>query len=419
MPRNGDSARRRRTPRISRARRTDDNKTTLSHPEILEPRKVFTGDSVLSSIDMITLPPDRDSQWFIDLPAPPRDVVPPSTIAPAISPISIGVLPRDHLVAVEPFRISRIPGISPPVSSIAPNIAPPFGLPNPITITVGPPTFSTAPLQSVAEEPVEACPPNVDPTPRPPWTGESSETQTQVEGVDEADLVETDGTLLYTLSRDGVLSIIDHSTHGSPTVLTQLKVAHEHETVTGMFLNDGLLTIIRTSSLSIHRDGEVDPTTTVTVLNVSAPEEPILVRDLQIDGAFVDSRMIDGKLLLVTQEMLLPSNETAPITVSRITAHALDTSAETVAAIDSVAFLSVGTLDTFASADSLYIFSSQNNSTTIHKIAYDFADDENPLDLVASDIVAGRFLNQFAADEHEGHLRLVLETPESTAVPAT
>jgi hypothetical protein len=408
MSRPRDTARRRRLLRLRRCSqlRKHTRTTTLAQPETLEPRQVFAGD--VDGASLATLQANDQSLPDVGLP----HVLDPERFTPrrGLCSLCVPSEPIDRLPLPPEIFLLPTPSL-PPLGGTGISVDQP-----PVTIVGGVVLEAPEPV-TIRESPIFPYQPTPDlPDVTPPSSGFSSDTKTQIEGVDEADLVEVDGTTLYTLSQSGVLSIVDHSAPGSPAVLNQLKVTYEHEIVSGMFFNKGLLTIIRTSSLSIHSDGEVGPTTTITVLNVSNPEELTLLHDLQIDAAFVDSRMIDGKLLLVTQEKLLPSTQTTPITVSRITVHALDISTETVVPTDSVAFLSVGAFETFASADSLYVFSSQNDSTTIHKIAYDFADTKNPLDLVASDIVAGRFLNQFAADEHEGHLRLVLETSEGTAV---
>lgn len=416
MPRNGDSARRRRTPRISRARRTDNKTTIFSAPEILEPRKVFTGDSIIAGIDMRSLQLNEDPHWLRDLPAVRSAVVPPSTIAPAISPISIGILPDDHFVdGEEPIGISNLRDVETPIVSILPSLAPPVALSNLIATTGGLLTLSTPPLQSVAEDPVEASPSNDAPTPPLPWTGASSETQTQVEGVDEADLVETDGTLLYTLSRDGVLSILDTSAAGEGSLLYQidLQVNQQHGEVVGMYLHDNTLTIITSSQLSIYADGNVGPCTLATVLNVEDSIDPTIMQAHQIDGAFVDSRMVDGQLMLVTRAApnadAVGNHGHLGLNDASVTATAINVTGNANAPIKNVNFSATGNLEVFASEDNLYVFSCENGVTMIHKVPLRNPESEGNLRVAALGSVNGTLLNQFAVDEHDGHLRLVVE----------
>ena len=120
----------------------------------------------------------------------------------------------------------------------------------------------------------------------------SSDTNVQVEGVDEADLVEVDGATLFTLSRRGRLAIVDASDPTHPQVLFQVQIDQQFGRSVGMYLHDDVLTILQKS----HQK------TTITVLDVTDYENLSLVKQLQLNSDFIDSRMVDGQLRLVVRQ---------------------------------------------------------------------------------------------------------------------
>lgn len=136
-------------------------------------------------------------------------------------------------------------------------------------------------------------------------------TNLQEAGVDEADLIETDGEFLYIISgRD--LVIVDARDPDNLTIASRVQLTDQP---TGMYLSEGRLTLIGTHVpwrsgrfidwLTIgdyypshpHR-----PTTTVTVLDVTDPAAPTQVQKTELDGTLVSSRMVDGQLRLVVQQ---------------------------------------------------------------------------------------------------------------------
>ncbi|WP_419184730.1 beta-propeller domain-containing protein [Botrimarina mediterranea] len=138
----------------------------------------------------------------------------------------------------------------------------------------------------------------------------ADQTNVQVEGVDEADLVETDGEFLYMVA-GSELVIIDIRDPENLSVASRVQLG---ETPAGIYLTGDRLTLVSTgasgspglSSLrwSTHSYGynTGKPTVTVTVLDVSDREAPTQVEQTEIDGSLVSSRMVDGELRLVTQQ---------------------------------------------------------------------------------------------------------------------
>ncbi|MGI9447785.1 MAG: beta-propeller domain-containing protein, partial [Pirellulales bacterium] len=67
-----------------------------------------------------------------------------------------------------------------------------------------------------------------------------------------------------------------------------------------------------------------------------------------------------------------------------------------------------GSVETYSSKDSLYVFDTYASETRIMKVSFDASGGEITVTPAATGTVQGRFLNQFAASEHDGCLRLVV-----------
>jgi uncharacterized secreted protein with C-terminal beta-propeller domain len=153
-----------------------------------------------------------------------------------------------------------------------------------------------------------------------------SSTNVQVDGVDEADLVETDGNYLYILSGQDLVIV-------QTGVGDELRIAsrvHLDQKPVGMYLSGNRLAIVSTSAgtdfpyqseigLGIVAFGYgpaqlYQPTTTVEVLDVTDRSAPTFVQKSQMDGQLVSSRVVDGELRLVLSNSInLPMPIAKPI----------------------------------------------------------------------------------------------------------
>ena len=176
--------------------------------------------------------------------------------------------------------------------------------------TIRVPSLDLALLEGAAEVAVNAA----DGMPN------SSSTNKQIAGVDEADLVEIAGDTLYSLAH-GRLSIVRGFADVAPELVSQVGVAENGQT-TGMYLFGDRLTIVsrdvqptiasRTSRAfpSIYPPVFSRSQTTVTVLDISDPAAVSIVARTTIDGSLVSSRMVDGQLMLVLNNRIdLPRPE--------------------------------------------------------------------------------------------------------------
>jgi len=130
-----------------------------------------------------------------------------------------------------------------------------------------------------------------------------SDTNTQVNGVDEADFVENDGKYIYT-ARNGRLTI----TGADLTVASESALAGD---VVGEFLSGDRLTVITQSGSGWYGPyvkiaycgpwGQWKPQTTVTVYDVADRTAPAVVGQTVFDGGYQSSRAVDGVVYVVME----------------------------------------------------------------------------------------------------------------------
>ena len=90
------------------------------------------------------------------------------------------------------------------------------------------------------------------------------------------------------------------------------------------------------------------------------------------------------------------------------TVLAIDVTGDPATSVSGFSFQTKGSVETYSSKDSLYVFDTCANETRIMKVSFDTSAGKTTVSQAASGTVQGRFLNQFAASEHDGCLRLVV-----------
>ncbi|MBN2474356.1 MAG: beta-propeller domain-containing protein [Pirellulales bacterium] len=151
-----------------------------------------------------------------------------------------------------------------------------------------------------------------------------SETNTQVDGVDEGDLVETDGEYLYVLSGEELV-IVDAWPAEELHVASRVELAGRPF---AQYLSGDRLTILSGQQGHVYHAWEprllaadwgpyyysAPPTMTLTVLDVADREAPVLVQQTELDGTCVDSRAIgDSVYLVLSNNFFLPGPQMLPI----------------------------------------------------------------------------------------------------------
>ena len=268
-------------------------------------------------------------------------------------------------------------------------------------------------------------------------SSEHSDTTVQVEGVDEADIVKTDGKYIYILSgkpKDKKVKLVD-VTGEKPKQLASIKA--EDIYATDMYLSGDRLILLGTS--------ESDFSVLGVIYDVSDPNSPKEITRLNQSGDYNESRLIDGRLYVIsnfevnTAEIKKSQEETFVPSVTcgdydgAVTADSVyfydncnyprytvlcgyDIKDGTLSGTQSVLG---GSYTVYASTQNI-ITCSNPNSEGLTQVAR-FAIDGGKIDFKATGSISGSLLNQFSIDEYKGYFRFVLteyktiETPYETS----
>ena len=180
--------------------------------------------------------------------------------------------------------------------------------------------------------------------------GDHSSTNVQVEGVDEADIVKTDGDILYHL-RAQDLKITDIST-GTMKTLATIKF-ESLSGATEFYLYDQKLIVIGNQQIyypmyekfapDLMPWPQMTPKTQVYFYDVSTPAKPVLIRTFEGEGAYMTSRLSDGNLYMVMNKWL----NTYGLTVDNVLPSFTDVSYESGKATSKASKIDFNTLKYF------------------------------------------------------------------------
>ena len=287
--------------------------------------------------------------------------------------------------------------------------------------------------------------------------GDYSTTNQQVEGVDEADLVKTNGSYIYSISDNRVV-ISDIRNPDSLAVVDEL-VFQEEWYPQQLFLSGDVLVVLGNRYIMKPADGidegiyPRDGMTTVSLYDVKDPASPNLIRDFGTEGYLNGARLADNVLYYVTN--VYPNfwrmeeqgdTELRPLTYdsedsgdmkamaygdlailpgtmsgsySIITSIDLSEPAEN--EVSTKGFLG-GSEQLYMNKEHLYLTAAaylpaeeggqggeigiwlpQMANTAIFKFGLEGTD----VQFLSSGEVAGTLLNQFSMDEHDGYFRIV------------
>lgn len=291
---------------------------------------------------------------------------------------------------------------------------------------------------------------------------EYSTTNIQVEGVDEGDLVKNDGRYIYIVQNDEVV-IVDtqDSTEGLKEIAriktvdqdfypTELYVDGDHLVIVGSTREQVMYTVpMDTQRMSsIPGPGFGRSMTTTVMVNIANKTAPQIERTIALEGGLAHSRRIGDKLYLVLNQYpnywLMRQNFAPVEDILPVVSDSARDNAEKrpVANCDEVQYfpgytrpnyMTVAVLPTqdmaqdveakvylgdaetiYMSPEALYVTTGVRsekeltwswNDTQLYK----FALKGTGVEQVASGRVAGRVLNQFSMDEHNGNFRIATQ----------
>jgi uncharacterized secreted protein with C-terminal beta-propeller domain len=279
-------------------------------------------------------------------------------------------------------------------------------------------------------------------------TPEYSGTNIQVEGVDEADIVKTDGTFVYVVSGNNVTIIRAYPVANAGVVSKITSGASPIE----IFVNGDRLVVFGQPAIFryCHMVDMAYPNdcgvrkTAIKVYDISSRDDPRLVQNISVTGDYFNSRMIGDYVYVVLNQYVTQNGDQISLPLlerdgvkRRVQAteigyfNGLDSSAHyyTFATIVSVdlentehltydVFLTDGARHMYASINNLYLanieysytnsrafggwMESSRERTWVHKISVDSGN----IRYIQSTYVPGRVLNQFSMDEYDGYFRI-------------
>lgn len=258
--------------------------------------------------------------------------------------------------------------------------------------------------------------------------GDYTETNTQVEGVDEADIVKTDGKYIYALYNNEVRIIL--TDNGKMTLLNKLQLKHErYMNYSEMYLSNERLCITATDAYN-------DITMTL-IIDVSDPSDAQTIGICEQTGGYHDSRLIGNSLYLISNYYIDVSNAKqddpstyVPCVTYQETEYVTD--AEDIRIYDCDDLEAVYTVvcgyditdASLTSTQSILgrcdaVYCSTENLLTARSCGKDdetnrnysiitrFSIDKGNIEYVTDNRIAGTLLNQFSMDEADNSFRFV------------
>ncbi|MGQ9461252.1 MAG: beta-propeller domain-containing protein [Candidatus Bathyarchaeaceae archaeon] len=258
-------------------------------------------------------------------------------------------------------------------------------------------------------------------------TPDFSTTNIQVAGVDEADIVKTDGTYLYVVAGTNIF-ILKAYPPEEAQILSQISF---DATPWQLFINEDKLAVLGGATAYTYRTATfIDDKTFVKVYDVSDRANPALTRNFSISGNYFNSRMI-GKYVyvvisqpayLIYDTLVLPKIYTeegikeigaSQIYYAQVSDY--NYAFTTIAAINiqddeqeatHKTFLLGATSCLYASLNNIYITFWKHEKTLIYRIRIR----EEKIEHEADGEIPGSVLNQFSMDEYNSHFRIATTT---------
>jgi uncharacterized secreted protein with C-terminal beta-propeller domain len=277
-----------------------------------------------------------------------------------------------------------------------------------------------------------------------------SETNIQVTGVDEPDIVKTDGTYLYIVAGSKIV-IVKAYPADKAVVLSEISLGDSQNPV-NIFINGDRL-VVFSEVYGTYQSDDIKnmygwwgvSKTVISIFDVSDIEHPMVDKEIKVDGGYFDSRMIgeyvyviiseyssdiyrnvDGNITLCIPELTI-DDETEQIPADQIYYIDVPELSDTMTHVLSIniqdgevnqkSFMLGSSQSMYVSKNNIflaylhyeYIYPilesepGENIQTTIlHKISIDAED----ISYAAQGEVPGMILNQFSMDEHDRYFRI-------------
>lgn len=258
-----------------------------------------------------------------------------------------------------------------------------------------------------------------------------TKTNTQVEGIDEADIVKTDGKYIYSYYRDAVSSVITIVKADGKASEKIGKIVLNDVQVQDLYLKDRWLVVLANNANTSSEDN--DDQTVIYLYDVSDPENPVCRSESTQAGTYSDSRLTGDVLYTISikqvvnagkktdKEEYIPKVNGKLLPEDRLYCPNPGESAQYLV-FQSIDLSKSGkTIDNMAAlgAEGTYYMSEKNiyvaapytdhgswQKTKITRYSYD----KGTIKYGCEKVINGKILNQFSMDEYEGNFRFAATT---------
>lgn len=297
-----------------------------------------------------------------------------------------------------------------------------------------------------------------------------STTNIQVEGVDEADLVKTDGNYIYQVNGDKVL-IVKAVPPGQMALAASIQFDDKAFSPLELYVDGNTLIVIGScyeptsnGSANAKIRPEIYPpirsfqSTRAIIYNIADKTNIVKTRELELEGSYLSSRKVGSSFYLLATKYInyysIQNGEDSATPSWRDSAQGGDLVAEKLGDIryfpDCISpnYLMVAALDinspgspadihtylgsgdqVYASQDNLYITIQKNNdpvvalpqvrmvyqTPTYNTSIYKFELQPGKVQYINTGSVPGHILNQFSMDENQGYFRIATTSGETWA----
>lgn len=273
-----------------------------------------------------------------------------------------------------------------------------------------------------------------------------STTNTQVEDVDEADIIKTDGKYIYSLNVRELKINIAKAEKGKLTNVSTIYLSEETKENQKYFYGSEMY-VTKGRLVILYENYSNKNYSLAKIFDITNPEDPKTLREVSQSGSYLSSRVIGGKLYYFTNEYIygnpnegdkcsyvpctsIDGDAPTPIDeaniymfdgeVNRSYLTAISVDLTTGNIIDSKTALGGGN-QLYANTKSIYVTAEKCSysyaaaaGTPEIATKYEhasrimrFAINGGKITAVAEGVVAGSPLNQFSMDEHNGYFRIV------------
>jgi inhibitor of cysteine peptidase len=143
-------------------------------------------------------------------------------------------------------------------------------------------------------------------------TKDYSTTNLQVQGVDEEDLVKTDGEFIFKVNAQKIINVIKAEPASNMEAVNNITFEDNYN-ISGIFLRDKTLVVVGNSYQNIEpqsveqsRDSIMQPNQVTKIISFDVSDKKNIkkIREVEIEGSYNSSRMIESRIYVITNKYL-------------------------------------------------------------------------------------------------------------------